>query len=102
MSVYYYTAQLDIDDAMTAGSRTPFNTPPERRRENVFELGDILEALQSVGRRNSQPVRILTSMALPMSNFVGNFYELLDLDVYVCVLWGWGWGWGEEPTTSGY
>ena len=61
LSINVYTAQLDIDDAMTAGSRTPFNTPPERRRENVFELGDILEALQSVGRRNSQPVRLLAS-----------------------------------------
>ncbi len=24
------SAQLDLDDAQTAGSRTPFNTPPER------------------------------------------------------------------------
>ena len=59
LSLSVFTAQLDIDDATTAGSRTPFNTPPERRRENLFELGDVLEALQSVGRRNSQPVSLL-------------------------------------------
>ena len=45
---------------MLAGSRTtPYNTPPERRRENVYELGEVLEALQSVSlsyRRTSQPV----------------------------------------------
>ena len=49
-------AQLDVDDATTAGSRTPYNTPPETRREYISELGEVLEALQSVGRRNSQPV----------------------------------------------
>ena len=50
------TALLDVDDAMTTESRTPNTTPPERRRENVSELSDVLEALQMVGRRNSQPV----------------------------------------------
>ena len=49
-------ALLDVDDAMTTESRTPNTTPPERRRENVSELSDVLEALQMVGRRNSQPV----------------------------------------------
>ena len=49
----FCTAQLMEIDATTAGSRTPYNTPPERRRENVFELGEVLEVLQSVGRRNS-------------------------------------------------
>lgn len=48
-----HAAQLDVEDIATAGSRTPYNTPPERRRENVSELGELLEALQSVGRRNS-------------------------------------------------
>ena len=54
-------ALLDVDDAMTAESRTPNTTPPERRRENVSELSDVLEALQMVGRRNSQPVSTKTS-----------------------------------------
>ena len=45
-------ALLDVDDFLTAGSRTPYNTPPERRRENVYELGEVLEALQSVGKKN--------------------------------------------------
>ncbi len=51
-------ALLDNDDAMTAESRTPNTTPPERRRENVSELSDVLDALQLVGRRNSQPVSV--------------------------------------------
>ena len=45
-------ALLEVDDFLTAGSRTPHNTPPERRRENVYELGEVLEALQSVGKKN--------------------------------------------------
>ena len=51
-------ALLDNDDAMTTESRTPNTTPPERRRENVSELSDVLDALQLVGRRNSQPVSV--------------------------------------------
>ncbi len=51
-------ALLDNDDAMTTDSRTPNTTPPERRRENVSELSDVLNALQLVGRRNSQPVSV--------------------------------------------
>ena len=76
LSLSASTAQLDIDDAMTAGSRTPFSTPPERRRENLFELGDVLEALQSVGRRNSQPVSTFASLY----SFV-RFKGLFDLSL---------------------
>ena len=56
--IFNPVAHLEVDDAMTAGSRTPNTTPPERRRENVSELSDVLEALQLVGRRNTQPVSI--------------------------------------------
>lgn len=57
VSPSFPSAQLDLDDVTTVGSRTPYNTPPERRRENVFELGEVLEVLQSVGRRNSEVLR---------------------------------------------
>ncbi len=51
------TAMLDNDDAMTTESRTtPNTTPPERRKENVSELSDVLDTLQLMGWRNSQPV----------------------------------------------
>jgi len=54
MFVCAAAALLDVDDYLTTGSRTPYNTPPERRRENVYELNDVLEALQSVGKKTNE------------------------------------------------